>query len=174
MGITVSEILSFLSYALYYLFYPLVTILKWILIALGWILAPLLHLTHYLLHACLWPFRILAKFETLYIIFGVATVVGAVTGLILHLSSSLVLTTLNLDAVDKEHGQTIASYRAEKRKKQRQGVNQALPRLGPHRTRDRSLQGQYTDWLEMDGGQGGKGLQSTTILEENDDSEQDL
>ena len=81
---------------------------------------------------------------------------------------------------EEEHGRTIASYRAEKQRKQKQKMKQGIPRLGDYRTTDdyrrtdRSLKGQRTDWLEKDGGQGKKGLLSTTILEENDDSELDL
>lgn len=102
--------------------------------------------------------------------------VGAVTGLILHLSSPVVLTTLRLDAVSEERGRTIASYRAEKQRKQKQKQQgqQGMAPVGDYRTTDRSLQSQYTDWLEKDGGQGKRGLLSTTILEENDDSELDL
>lgn len=95
-------------------------------------------------------------------------------GLILHLSSSIVLTTLKLDAGTEEHGRTLASYRAEKQRKQEQKAKQRMPRVGDYRTTDRSLSGQYTDWLEKDGGQGKKGLLSTTILEENDDSDLDF
>lgn len=95
-------------------------------------------------------------------------------GLIIHLSSSIVLSTLKLDAVTEEHGRTIASYRAEKQSKQEQKAKQRMPQVGDYRTTDRSLDGQYTDWLEKDGGQGKKGLLSTTILEENDDSDLDF
>lgn len=94
--------------------------------------------------------------------------------MILHLSSSVVLTTLKLDAVTEEHGRTIASYRAEKQRKQKQKLQQGLARVGDYQTTNGSLKGQYRDWLEKDGGQGKRGLLSTTILEENDDSELDL
>ena len=95
-------------------------------------------------------------------------------GLILHLSSSTVLTTLKLDAVTEQRGRTIASYQAEKQRKQKQKGQREMPEVGEYRTTDRYLKSQYTDWLGKDGGQGEKGLLSTTILEENDDSELDL
>lgn len=62
----------------------------------------------------------------------------------------------------------------KQKQKQKQKVQQGMPRVGDYRTTDRSLTSQYTDWLGKDGGQGKKGLLSTTILEENDDSELDL
>lgn len=57
------KIFSVVYSSLYYLVLPLVILFKWLLIALGVIVAPLLHLGHYILHACLWPLRILARFE---------------------------------------------------------------------------------------------------------------
>ena len=61
---TTAQTVFFVIYScLYYLIFPLVVILKWLLIALGVIVAPLLHLGQYILHACLWPLRFLAKFE---------------------------------------------------------------------------------------------------------------
>lgn len=60
---TAQTISSVVYSALYYFVFPLVIILKWLLIALGVIAAPLLHLGHYILHACLWPLRMLARFE---------------------------------------------------------------------------------------------------------------
>ncbi|KAI9881353.1 MAG: hypothetical protein M1830_003360 [Pleopsidium flavum] len=165
---TLQAIWSSVFTVFYYLLLPIIVILKWLLTTLGFIVAPLLHLGHYTLHACLWPLRILAKFETLYIFFGVAALVGAVTGLVLHLSSSFVATTLSLDAVTEEQGRTVASYRAEK-----QRAKLSIPRIGAQRKIDRSLKTDYADWLGKDKGQGRKGLLSTTILEENDDSEDD-
>ncbi len=51
--------LSVLGSVLYYLSLPFAIIFDWILVAL----APALHLGHYLLSGCLFPLRLLAKFE---------------------------------------------------------------------------------------------------------------
>lgn len=60
---TTQTAFSIIYSCLYYLVFPLQILLKWLLIALGVIGAPLLHLAHYILHACLWPLRFLARFE---------------------------------------------------------------------------------------------------------------
>jgi len=60
---TAQTIFSVIYSSLYYLVFPLLILLNWVHIALGVIAAPLLHLGHYILHACLWPLRILARFE---------------------------------------------------------------------------------------------------------------
>lgn len=57
------EYLVILGPLLYYLLYPFFFTLKCIaaiLLALG---APLVHLGCFVLHGCLWPLRLLAKFE---------------------------------------------------------------------------------------------------------------
>ncbi len=68
---TVQDIFSWVYLILYYLLLPIVIVLRWLLIALGVITAPLLHLGHYVLHACLWPLRFLAKFEVCALLFTV-------------------------------------------------------------------------------------------------------
>lgn len=46
--------------------------------------------------------------------------------------------------------------------------------VGAQPNANRSLKTEFADWLEKGGAPGRKGLLSTTILEENDDSEDDF
>ncbi len=66
---SLQAIWSFVYTVFYYLLLPIIVIVKWLLITLGFIVAPLLHLAHYILYACLWPLRILAKFEVCLSVF---------------------------------------------------------------------------------------------------------
>ena len=57
------DYLSFASMTVYFVLYPVFLVLKAILTILLFIVAPFLHLGHYMLCACWWPFQFLAKFE---------------------------------------------------------------------------------------------------------------
>jgi len=67
----------------------------------------------------------------------------------------------------------VASYRVEKQKKREKRARLSMPQVGAQRKADRFSKPEYADWLEKDKGQGRQGLLSTTIIEENDDSEND-
>lgn len=92
------DYLSTAGIVIYYTAYPIFYILNLIIYVLAIISAPLFYLGHYLAYyTCWYPIYILAKFEvmqnprsplaktkqvvqTLYIFFGVAVVIGILTG----------------------------------------------------------------------------------------------
>ena len=47
----------------FYAVQPLLLVLKTVLTILLFLAAPLVHLGHYIIHGCSWPFHFLAKFE---------------------------------------------------------------------------------------------------------------
>ncbi|KAI9721448.1 MAG: hypothetical protein M1812_002210 [Candelaria pacifica] len=120
------------------------------------------------------PLRILGKFETLYIFFGVAAVVGILTGSVLHLSSSFLITTLNLQSGPEEDEPLPISIVAARRQKRSARLETPMVKLKQSPRIDTSMNREYADWLEKDRGRRKNGLLSTTILEEDDDSEADL
>ncbi|MCJ1403267.1 hypothetical protein MMC11_006490 [Xylographa trunciseda] len=169
---SVSTVLSTTATVLYYVCWPIIIILRLLLAALTFIAAPILHVAHYLTYGVLWPIRQLAKLETLYIYFGVAALVGILTGAVLHYSINFIVRTLGIDRVTEERGRTLSSYRAEKSERQAQKTRQTLPKVGLKPMRlDAGLKEDYSDWLKQDKGFSTKGLLSTTILEEEDSSE---
>lgn len=117
--------------------------------------------------------------QTLYIYFGVAIVVGALTGTSLHYFSTFVITALQLERTREEKpGRSVAPYRAEKVEKQaKKGPLRKL--LLPGRTRlksDVAVKNELQDWQigneERGRGRNGRnGLIPNTILEEDDSSE---
>ena len=115
--------------------------------------------------------RVLSRSQTLYIFFGVACLIGVVTGAALHYSSGFVSSVLKLDQAPAQPGRTLARYRAEKQKKQAAKVRMTMPLIGAPSKIDGALKEEYSDWLRHGKGQGQKGLLSTTILEEDDSSE---
>ena len=93
------------------------------------------------------------------------------TGAALHYSSGFVITVLKLDQAPAQPGRTLATYRAEKQKKQAAKVKLTMPVVGAPMKRDGPLKEEYSDWFRQDKGQAKKGLLSTIILEEDDSSE---
>ncbi|MCJ1388352.1 hypothetical protein MMC18_001198 [Xylographa bjoerkii] len=169
---SIATVLSTTAVVLYYVCFPVIIIWKLLLAALLFVAAPLLHVAHYLIHGVLWPIRQLGKLETLYIYFGVAALVGILTGAILHYSINFIVRSLGIDRVAQERGRTLSSYRAEKTERQAKKMRQTLPKVGLKPLRpDTVLKEEYSDWLKQDKGFGTKGLLSTTILEEEDSSE---
>ena len=55
--------LSFASMTAYFVLYPVFVVLNTVLTILLFLAAPFLHLGHYMLYACWWPFQFLTKFE---------------------------------------------------------------------------------------------------------------
>ncbi|KAE9374503.1 hypothetical protein N431DRAFT_334970 [Stipitochalara longipes BDJ] len=157
-----------LSSVIYYISLPfttvLITIYDWIIIAL----APALHLGHYIFSGLLLPLTLLAKFETLYIFLGVAAVIGFLTGFILHMFSSILVSIFNLTPTPGETRRSTASVRAareEKRLEQAWQSSTVKTERGNWKE-DPSTEKKYSEWLETD-----QGLLRQTILEEDDDSE---
>lgn len=123
------------------------------------------------------PLRaILIPCQTLYIYLGVAALIGLVTGSILHISSSILISVLNLAPLPKTEskGRTAATVRAAREQKMLEDAWQSPSAKQDHqgRTSDESLEIQYNQWLEKDAGKRKKngGLFRQTILEEDDDS----
>ena len=186
---SVSTVLSTTATVLYYACFPIILLVRLLLAALVFIAAPIVHVAHYVIHALLWPVHQLGKLEvrlawssypkipvndlqTLYVYFGVAALVGILTGVILHYLINSIIRGLGIDRIAEQRGRTLSSYRAEKLKRQTIRTNQTMPSVGLRSTRlDPSLKEEYPDWLKQDKGSTTKGLLSTTILEEEDSSE---
>ena len=176
----------------YYLFYPIATILSWLLVAVS----PILHLLQYLLHALALPLRILARFEvgfhrcnilklnvsqTLYIYLGVATVVGVVTGSILHFSSNIIISALDLRSKLEEKAPKVGGSLHASRTTPASSLDAWSPAVSRSKAAsssrasiDPSMKREYADWLDRDRARKREGLMAQTILEEDDDSEYDF
>lgn len=108
--------------------------------------------------------------KTLYIFLGVAACVGLVAGSILYVSSSVLISVLNLNPVPEQQGRTAASVRAarEKKKLEQAWRDPAIKSKDGAWKSDGSMEKKYVEWL----GKGSKGpTREETILEEDDDSE---
>lgn len=96
-----------------------------------------------------------------------AALVGLITGSILQVSSSVLVSLFNLDSVTLETGRSAASVRAareqQKREKREGAWHRATARSESLTARSPSLE-QYSEWLEKID----QGLLSQTILEEDD------
>jgi hypothetical protein len=119
--------------------------------------------------------EVLFSQQTLYIYFGVAALIGLITGSILHFSSSVLNKILNLQTPPGAKGRTAASVRAAREKKKVEDAWQAPTAVGIVRGRlviDGSSK-RYPEYVEKDRGKRspGQGLLSQTILEEDDDSD---
>ncbi|KAH6684423.1 hypothetical protein B0J14DRAFT_11938 [Halenospora varia] len=154
-----------------YLLLPLSLVLRLVLV----VLAPVIYLGSYVVAGALLPLKLLAKFETIYIYIGVGAAVGLVTGSILHLSSSVLVSLFNLSAPPEFQGRTAASVRAAREQKKLEGAWEAsLSRSESDRwSGDASIlkrQAGFRDGALRKRGEE-KGLLGQTILEEDDDSE---
>jgi hypothetical protein len=111
----------------------------------------------------------LNRLQTLYIYLGVAAVIGLLTGSILHLSSTIILSLFNLSPGPEKSSRSAASVRAAREQKKLEDAWQSSSSKGG----DSSLEKRYAEWLEKDVGKrrGSGGLIGQTILEEDDDSD---
>lgn len=184
----------------YYVLLPFITIFNFLLV----LISPVTHSISYALHAVFLPFSVLGKFEvctrcvrapissnannnqTLYIFFGIAAIIGLFTGTFLHFTSSILITALDLrpgPEDSKPPTRTMKSIREAREKRQLDEAwsSSLLSRSKEiHESRDRdakermeaALGGQlkYDDLARNNG----RALQGTTILEEEDDSEDDF
>ncbi|KAL9124346.1 MAG: hypothetical protein Q9175_008231 [Cornicularia normoerica] len=111
--------------------------------------------------------------QTLYIFFGIAALVGIVTGTSLHYVLGFIISILNLDSSPEEQeGRALASYRAEKQ--ERRDAKDPIMRLRQKeglQKNDLSLREECMDWntSKQDRGRGGNRI--NTILEEEDSSD---
>ncbi|PBP17451.1 hypothetical protein BUE80_DR011787 [Diplocarpon rosae] len=152
---------SILTITLYYLSAPFTIVFWWAVACL----APFQHLGNYILSALLLPLRLLAKFETLYIFLGTAAIIGLITGSVLHLSSSVLVSVFNLNSVSEEIGRSAATVRAAREKKKlEQALQTSKAKSDSANSRDEASIEKYTEWLEKSE----QGLLGQTILEEDD------
>lgn len=184
--------------------YPLLVIIYWILVLLCWIASPFIYLGHFIAQTGFLPIRFLAKlevrllldgncqilmyiFQTLYIFFGVAIIVGLITGLILHFLSKTSTHMLGLDIPPlerekKARGHTAASYRAsrdQRKKLDRELTTAAKARLHVldplvREALQHSPGGRASMPQSPNTPRRRDGLLSTTILEEVEDSDGDF
>lgn len=114
--------------------------------------------------------------QTLYIYLGVAAVIGILTGSMLHITSSILVSIFKLTSTPEETGRSAASVRAAREKKKLEQAWQSSTiknERGSWKT-ELLTEKKYAEWLETDRGQRGEdqGLLRQTILEEDDDSEE--
>ena len=111
--------------------------------------------------------------QTLYIFFGIAALVGIVTGTSLHYVSSFIISMLDLDrSSEEQRGQSLASYRAEKRER----AHAEIPILESRQKQrlqnnDLGLREEYMDWSTIKRGRERVGIRINTIIEEEDSSD---
>lgn len=173
---------------IYYIAYPVIYVLSLVLYILAIVTAPLQYLIQYLAYACWYPVKIVAKFEvmlsnitlsqldanallqTLYVFFGIAVLVGGLTGFSLHYVSAFFVSILNLESHPNEYrGRTLASYRAERqaRKDTRDPLRKLEQRSDLSKDID-TLKDEHAAWerLKKIRGRTGGQLVPNTILEE--------
>ena len=107
-------------------------------------------------------------YKTLYIYFGVAILIGLTIGASLHYISKFIITALNLDVISENTGTLSASYCKSKADT---ATRQSLPRAEFQSSLNGPLRDRYPSWSRQEKAFGNKGLQSTTILEEEDSSD---
>ncbi|KAG4411033.1 hypothetical protein IFR04_015837 [Cadophora malorum] len=158
--------ISVLSTTFYYASLPITTIFWWIIACF----TPFLKLAMRILSGFLLPLKFLAKFETMFIYLGVAAIIGLITGSVLHLSSSLLVSVFNLTATSEETGRSAASVRAAHEQKK---LEQAWDRIPTNNEKgdlrsDPEME-KFAEWLEK----GDQGVLGQTILEEDDSDDLD-
>ena len=115
----------------------------------------------------------MGSMQTLYIFFGIAALVGIVTGTSLHYVSSFIMSLLDLDRSPKEQrGRSLASNLVEKRER----AHAEIPILESRQKQrlqnnDLDLREEYMDWNRIMRGRERGGIRINTILEEEDSSD---
>lgn len=104
-----------------------------------------------------------------------AALIGLITGSILHLSSSVLVSLLNLNPTHEEEKQPKASLRSagEQASLERTWQNSLSQEQRETLYPDESLEKKYSEWLEKTRGKRNEdqSLFGQTILEEEDDSD---
>lgn len=127
--------------------FPVLWAIEHLVALLLFVLAPLYHLLRHALHAASIPFRFLAKFETVYIFFGTAVLLGLLTGVILYATSYLVGPILGLSKQADEPQRTAASYRADRAdRKAREARTRTSMGLGSSKSAEGILKFEDSDW----------------------------
>lgn len=152
--------------------FPIIWVVEHIVALLLIVLAPLYHLLQYTLHAASIPFRYLAKFETVYIFFGTAVLLGLLTGIILYATSHLLGPVLGLNRQADEPPRTAASYRAERaERKAREAQGRTAMGLGTAGSKGSVLKFEDSDWNSGREFGPPTPMMGTMILEEGSSSE---
>ncbi|KAK3169451.1 hypothetical protein OEA41_008834 [Lepraria neglecta] len=164
------DYLSVALTVLYYIAYPIFFVLSLLLSILAIVTAPLLYLGYYFLCGLWYPIHFLGKFETLYIFFGVAVLIGVLTGTSLHYASGFIISVLNLESQREEpRGRTLASFRRNKQRKMEDPPLKLEPKFGGLPMIDLTPKEEYMEWewSKQGRGKGRNGLiPPNTILEE--------
>ncbi|KAF2095275.1 hypothetical protein NA57DRAFT_79764 [Rhizodiscina lignyota] len=165
-------LLSYIGYAvvkvLYILFLLVLSIAKPIWNALQFVLLPITYIGAFVGYLASLPIKLIVKLEAVYIFFGIAIIIGLVTGVILHFVSRGMLAALGLSPEDdppmppRKPLRTVSSYRAS-RQTTRRSVGPAR-RAGPIP----DVPAPSSPLSPRRGRAGRQGLQSSTILEEDD------
>jgi hypothetical protein len=164
----------------YYILLPILILWRLILI----LISPVLHLIAHIFYILLLPARFLARFETLYIYIGIATLIGLLSGIILHYTSRIIISFFNPQSLlpekkqqdeKLETGRTAASVRAARENQRLEEAWQGstatnLREAGIEAQRVLEMKRDYAKYLESDRGRRKEGHStiSETILEEDD------
>ena len=113
--------------------------------------------------------------KTLYIFFGVAALIGLLTGTSLHYVSAFFISLLNLESLPEEQrGRTLASYHTKEEGREKDDQLLKLKHRGGLSRNDGALKDEYVNWSlsKQERGRGKK--VPTTILEEDDSLEDEF
>ena len=116
---------------------------------------------------------LIGSVQTLYIFFGIAALVGIVTGTSLHYVSSFIISMLDLDrSTEEQRGQSLASYRVEKQERAHveTPILESRQKQRLHNN-DLGLREEYMDWNTIKRGREQVGIRINTIVEEEDSSD---
>ncbi|KAF2203436.1 hypothetical protein GQ43DRAFT_265047 [Delitschia confertaspora ATCC 74209] len=160
----VSGTLGTLSTVFYYILFPLIKIFQVALFILSpfwtilsFVLLPVTTLLQGIWSVLLFPLRwkLLQKFETIYIFLGIGAIIGVLAAATIHLCFNFLSSVLSVDSRHgtQRLGRTAASYRATREKRKARPAGYPSPR---NRTKG------------FDTTYGQPGLLSQTIIEEGD------
>ena len=115
---------------------------------------------------------LIARMQTLYIFFGVAVLVGAITGTSVHYVYGFISSILDLEGQPEEHrGRTLASHRRERQQKAEDLLVKVETRGGGLPMSDVTPKEEYRDWEWSKQSRGKKrdGLINTILEEDSTD-----
>ena len=121
-------------------------------------------------------FRLTPILKALYTFFGVALLVGIITGTSLHYLSSFIHSALGLDSVELSREGTVHQLLGSRQKRENAeddcGMKeQSSPKLAQGNDGDDSKELKRFGWLNKEWGRPRRGLIHKTIIEEDDSSE---
>ncbi|KAK5133165.1 hypothetical protein LTR08_008101 [Meristemomyces frigidus] len=177
VGLYLANTLSILWYIcwpvgvfLYYLAIAVLTIVKLLYQPVGFLLQPLVYVGHFILACLIAPFRLLVKFETLYIYLGIAAIVGLVIGLLVSYVYSSLSGILRLDPKPEQPlSRSAREYREAKQAKKARAeapLASSGSLLAGDAPPNQVFTGHASTSDSMSRGRRGKGLLHQTIMEE--------